>query len=270
MLAGVAEEMGEPRPSLPRFEIGSDPASAATAVRELLQVAASASWTSASAAFDAWRDAVERQGVAVFLFQLGVENCRGFSLWNERVPVVAVNTAWNDEARTFTLLHELGHLVARKDSACAVGDPAALSEAWDPVERWCESFAAAVLLPEDAFRHAMSATLGNVRRVTDVAQVSPLARRFRASLRATTIRLIELGLASWDLYRALPPTTDAKRGGGGSKGGRDRQEIQEDSLGGRATDLFRRAVAAAVVTRSEALTYLDMPDQALDSPTRSA
>jgi hypothetical protein len=78
------------------------------------------------------------------------------------------------------------------------------------------------------------------------------------------LRLIELNLASWDLYHELPAAGDAKRGGGGGKG-RDRQEIQEDQLGGRAIDLFRRAVETDVMSRSQALTYLDVPDPSLES-----
>jgi hypothetical protein len=100
--------------------------------------------------------------------------------------------------------------------------------------------------------------------VTDVGQVRRLAARFRASLRATTVRLIELDLAGWGLYRDLPAASDAKRPRGGGGKGRVRQEIQEDSLGGRTTSLFRRAVDADVVTRSQALSYLDVPDTALD------
>jgi hypothetical protein len=80
----------------------------------------------------------------------------------------------------------------------------------------------------------------------------------------SAVRLIELGLANWELYRALPATGDVKRGGGGGKG-RDRQEIQEDRLGGRAIALFRRAVETDVLSRSQALTYLDIPDAALES-----
>jgi Zn-dependent peptidase ImmA (M78 family) len=176
-----------------------------------------------------------------------------------------VNTAWNDEARTFTLFHELGHLMTRTNSACVAAPPAAVSGAWDPAERWCEQFAAAVLVPEAALQQLVASRFGaGARSVTDVASVRWLAAKFRASLRAVTLRLIELRLSNWDLYRELPPTGDAKRGGGGGKG-RDRQEIQEDQLGGRAIDLFRRAVDADVVSRSQALTYLDVPDPALDS-----
>ena len=266
MLGGVARELSEPHPALPLGDHGATPAAMAADVRRLLQLGPDAhtAWTSASAAFDAWREAIEGQGVAVFLFQMGAESCRGFSLWDDLVPAIAVNTAWNDEARTFTLLHELGHLVTRTNSACAAGAPATITDTWDPAERWCEEFAAALLLPEGPLRATVSQRLAGAVSVTKVEDVAAVARRFRASLRATAIRLIQLQLATWDLYRALPEATDAKRGGGGAKGGRDRQEIQEDSLGGRTTDLIRRGMAADVVSRSEALSYLDVPDQALD------
>jgi Zn-dependent peptidase ImmA (M78 family) len=186
-------------------------------------------------------------------------------LWDDRAPVIAINTAWNDEARTFTFFHEMGHLLTRTNSACTTAPPQAVSGAWDPAERWCERFAAAVLVPEGALRRLLRERLGTpVTRVRDVASVRWIAAKFRASLRAVTLRLIELGLASWDLYRDLPAAGGAKRGGGGGKG-RDRQEIQEDQLGGRTIDLFRRAVETDVVSRSQALTYLDVPDAALDS-----
>src|SRR3954447_3556788 len=91
-------------------------------------------------------------GVVVFLFQLGADNCRGFSLWHDRAPVIAINTTWNDEARTFTLFHEVGHLVTRTNSACTSAPASAVTGAWDPAERWCERFAAAALVPEVALR----------------------------------------------------------------------------------------------------------------------
>jgi Zn-dependent peptidase ImmA (M78 family) len=267
MIAWLADEMHERAARLPRASLDDDAQTIASAFRDRLGITVTTQleWPSASAAFDAWRAAVEDLGVVVFLFQLGAENCRGFSLWDDRAPVIAINTAWNDEARTFTLFHELGHLVTRTNSACTAAPPQAVSGAWDPAERWCERFAAAVLVPESALRRLLRDRRGaTVTKVTDVATVRWLAGKFRASLRAVTLRLIELGLANWDLYRELPATGDAKRGGGGGKG-RDRQEIQEDQLGGRTIELFRRAVEADVVSRSQALTYLDVPDVALDS-----
>lgn len=267
MIAWLVDEMREPGAHLPTADLDDDPQTVASAFRDRLgiKVTTQLGWTSASVAFDAWRSGVEEPGVVVFLFQLGADNCRGFSLWHDKAPVIAINTAWNDEARTFTLFHELGHLLTQTNSACTAAPPQAVSGPWDPAERWCERFAAAVLVPEDALRRLLRERIGGrATRVTDVATVRWIAGKFRASLRAVTLRLIELGLANWELYRALPATGDAKRGGGGGKG-RGRQEIQEDQLGVRAIALFRRAVETDVVSRSQALTYLDIPDAALES-----
>jgi Zn-dependent peptidase ImmA (M78 family) len=273
MIAWLTAELHEPLPRVPSATLDDDPTSMAAAIRSRLglSIEAQFEWPSASAAFDAWRESIEDLGVVVFLFQLGADNCRGFSLWHERAPVIAVNTAWNDEARTFTLFHEFGHLITLTNSACGIAPPAAVSGAWDPAERWCERFAAAVLVPEPALRRLVAAKVGaGATRVTDISTVRWLASKFRASLRAVTLRLIELRLSNWDFYRDLPAAGDAKRRGAGGKG-RDRQEIQEDQLGGRALELFRRAVNADVVSRSEALTYVDVPDPALDLiDTRSA
>jgi Zn-dependent peptidase ImmA (M78 family) len=267
MIAWLADEMREPGARLPTAHVDDDPQTVASAFRDRLRITVTTqlAWTSASVAFDAWRSGLEDLGVVVFLFQLGADNCRGFSLWHDKAPVIAINTAWNDEARTFTLFHELGHLVTQTNSACTAAPPQAVSGPWDPAERWCERFAAGVLIPEDPLRRLIRERIGGRgTRVTDVATVRWIAGKFRASLRAVTLRLIELGLANWELYRALPATGDAKRGGGGGKG-RDRQEIQEDQLGGRAIALFRRAVETDVLSRSQALTYLDIPDAALES-----
>lgn len=266
MTESLVKELGDERPTLPPASLDADPVAAATNLRALLGVSVDdqQQWRSASAAFDGWRAAVERLGVLVLLFPLGEKNCRGFSLASALAPVVAVNTAWNDEARAFTLFHEVGHLMTETASACGVAPPAAVAGAWDPAERWCERFAAAVLVPEPAVRSLLASRRQGDKVVANFADIRWLAGRMHASLRATTLRLIDLGMASWETYRQLPAVVDAKRGGGGGAG-RDRQEIQTDRLGEKTVELFRRAVTSEVISRSEALTYLDTPDALLDA-----
>ncbi|MBI1876123.1 MAG: ImmA/IrrE family metallo-endopeptidase [Acidobacteria bacterium] len=175
-------------------------------------------------------------------------SCRGFSLWSDVAPLIAVNSAWRDEARIFTVFHEFGHLITRTNSACS--EAPATPESRDPLERWCEEFGAAILMPRDAIRLPA--------RVTDLATLSRLARELKVSLRAMAIRLIGLGHAGWDLYRTIPPASDAKpRGGGGT--GRNRREIRQDEIGWRGTELFVAAVQHDIISESQALDYLDIP-----------
>lgn len=270
VLSWLETELDERLPALPRYSITDPPESAAAQVRQLLKIRDTQheSWVSASKAFDHWRASAERLGIAIFLFPLGAKSCRGFSLWHEPTPVIAINTAWSEEARIYTLLHEFGHLVTRSNSACAEWAGKATRPV-DPIERWCERFAAAVLLP----RESILRFLGDRRLrepFRDLAAARAVANRFRVSLRASTLRLIELHLADWDLYEEIPPAADSKPTGGGGGGGRDRLAIREDEIGTRGASLFVEGVRADVLSRSQAVDYLDIPDRSFDDLSTKA
>lgn len=266
MLGWLSDELHDV-PHLPRFAVSDDAEKSGVEIRALLKVDVETQlrWPSASQAFDHWRTAVERLGANVFLYALGKESCNGFSLWHELAPLIAVSSAWREEARIFTLFHELGHLITRSNSACierrVTGRPK------DPVERWCELFAASVLLPRAAVERFLGADAKS--RVTDLGVASALATRGRVSLRAATIRLIELGLADWELYDQIPALADKKPEGGGGGGGRNRLMIREDEFGARGTRLFVEGVQKEVISRSQAVSYLDIPDGAFDQLTAS-
>ncbi|PID50446.1 MAG: peptidase [Proteobacteria bacterium] len=74
--------------------------------------------------FDDYRQAIEFRGVFVFVsnaysgrWQIDKDSpVRGFSLYYEHYPVISVKKAESKSAQTFTLLHELAHLLLHKDS----------------------------------------------------------------------------------------------------------------------------------------------------------
>jgi Zn-dependent peptidase ImmA (M78 family) len=249
----------------PLASAGDDPAAVATVIREFLKVDVSQQreWQNPAIAFDRWRESLERYGHLVFLFSLGKESSQGFSLWDEFAPLVAVNTAWNESARIFTMFHEFGHLVTRTSSACL--EPRRTSSRTDPLERWCEQFAASVLMPT----RDVQATLRGQGwhsgvQVTDLSLAKRLASLYKVSLRASVIRMIEIGAATWALYDQIPPISDAKPAGGGGKG-RSRIEIREDQLGDRASFLFVEAVNREILDRSQAIEFLDIPEVTFDA-----
>jgi Zn-dependent peptidase ImmA (M78 family)/DNA-binding XRE family transcriptional regulator len=259
ILSWVLEELGRKTVSLPRAEVRSDTEGVARRIRDDLGVteAIQIGWKSSSTALDAWRSALEDKGILVFLLPLGASSCRGFSLGDARAPVVAVNTYWNTEARIFSMFHELGHLVTGTDSACLeVGLAGGMAEPGDDVERWCERLSAAVLMPAPALRNFIRAM--HVTRM-DLSVAAALAKRFKVSLRAAAIRLIQEQMASWDLYRQIPPASDKKPEGGGGTG-RRRLQLREDQFGKRATRLFVEAVDKDVLSRSDVLGVLNIGD----------
>jgi Zn-dependent peptidase ImmA (M78 family) len=263
ILSWVLKELGQDALSLPREQMDSDAEEVALYIRKDLGVseADQVGWKSGSEAFASWRSILEAEGILVFLLPLGSSSCRGFSLWDERAPVVTVNTAFNIEARIYSLFHEFGHLITRTNSAClenGVGRTA--PEAEDRIERWCESFSASVLMPRAFVRDALQQFHRNPR---SLECASFLANRFKVSLRAAVIRLIELRIASWDLYREIPRAADQKPERGGGRG-RRRLQLREDHFGHRTTQLFVEALRKDVLSRTDILGILNIADTDLD------
>lgn len=256
--AWLAEELGRTDADLPTCSLSDDPVEAAARIRGLLRVSVTRQrdeWKTPSKAFDGWRDALEDLGVLVFLFPMGTSSVRGFSLWDGQAPAVAINSAWKDEARIFSMFHELGHLVTRSSSACA---PATMmtGDSKDKAERWCERFAAALLIPQKV--------LDEIGNVSDLTSLGNLARKYKVSLSAMALQLIHLNKAKWTLFRVIPKSADTKKAGG-SGPARTRRDIQEDQLGKRGSRIFVDAVKGEVIGPSEALDYLDIPSEAFES-----
>ena len=180
IIGWLSEELNEPPPDLPRHSPTDSPDAAGAGMRDRLNVdfPQQTKWESPSRAFDHWRAAVGGVGVTVFVYSLGRDSCNGFSLWHERAPVIAVSSAWREEARIFSLFHELGHLLLRGSSACLerVGQ-----QRRDPIERWCEQFSASLLLPTGAIEAMILSKTGSAHPVRDLNVARAIARKARVS-----------------------------------------------------------------------------------------
>jgi Zn-dependent peptidase ImmA (M78 family)/transcriptional regulator with XRE-family HTH domain len=265
----LVRELRESRPSIPAYTLGSDVEQAGQSVRRRLLPllpAPISSWRTHAQAFHAWRAALEASGVLIFVFPMGEASARGFSLWDDDAPLIAVNSAWNHAARVYTLFHEYGHLLTRTSSVCLDRIGLNISRPTDPAERWCEEFAAAALLPWSGVAKVLKDRFdwNTGEKIETLSVPRSIANAFKVSWRAATIRLIERGVASWSLYGAIPPYTERKRGGGASDGGRDRTEVRRDQYGRKTIKLFLRALDQQLITRSDILDYLDVPDLAVD------
>lgn len=267
LLGWIGEELALDAAPLKRFSISSKPETVSESIRESLglPLEQQLSFGSASAAWHGWRGTIERFGIFVLVFPMGLDSCRGFSIWDDYAPIVAVNSSWTAEARIFTLLHELAHLVSRTNSACLeVGNSVAVQG--DEVEKWCEKVAALMLIPEQALRDFVTSGVDD-RSFNDLDAVSRVARKFRTSRRAAALRLIEAGYANWSLYRSIPVVTEQPKAGGGGAG-RTRTQISADRYGFRALGTIAAAVRRDVLTPGDAIDYLQVPATGEKSESR--
>jgi Zn-dependent peptidase ImmA (M78 family) len=190
----------DPPIDLPLASLDDDPEQSAARARDWLGItdAEQTRWSDEYVALRAWREALEDRGVLVFVLEIGRDDVRGFSAWDDHAPLIVANLSGvSAAARSFTLGHELGHLATRKDSACIEPVEEAISDT--TVERWCERFGAALLMPRPALLDLAGER--SIRRGTaDLDDVRALMRRFRVSARAAALRLIDLGFATPKLY----------------------------------------------------------------------
>jgi len=265
-LSWIQRELSVEQVDLPKISNSANPDRAADQLRASLKLSVDEqlSWGDPAKALQGWRNALEAYGIHVFLFPMGADSCRGFSLWDDYAPAIAVNTHWKNEARIFTIFHELGHLVTRSNSFCVSPGRQFLINDGDSHERWCEKFASAVLLPWLDVRRVLQQKLGwsDGAVIAELNDLRVVARLFKVSLQAAALRLIESGVATWSLYQSIPEWADNKPKGGRGKG-RVRKEIRESEYGQRTTKVFRNALNEELMTRRDVLSYLEVTDSDL-------
>ena len=102
------------------------------------------------------RAAVEGANVLVFQYPLDTAGVRGLSLASPAPCAILVNSHEIAPARSFTLLHEYGHVLLGRGGICDEHGMLRQSSDKRRVETWCNRFAASLLMPEAPFAAEMS------------------------------------------------------------------------------------------------------------------
>jgi Zn-dependent peptidase ImmA (M78 family)/DNA-binding XRE family transcriptional regulator len=197
----LLEELGY---EIPDFNLTARPGEPARAVGERLRAALEIDveeqcrWRNGWEAWRTWRGALEGIGVLVFMFpKVALDEVRGIALLNQPMPVSAVNTKEVPEARAYTALHEVIHLMLwnAREEEVALRD-GHTDEEWTRLERFAESAASHALIPEGAL--AEDAQQQGVP--ADVVGMQAAARRFKVTPSALATRLRSSGFLGWEDY----------------------------------------------------------------------
>lgn len=177
-------------PVLLDLSIEDDPARAGERERRRFGVSVDdqLKWRS-SEGFRRWRAHLEKRGIFVFQQKFPVDDCRGFTLYEtERTPTIVVNKSdASDAAKIFTLMHEYCHLLLRKPGISDHNER-------NPVETFCNKFAAAFLIPAEALRRVLP-YWPNEPVDWSLDSVSQWARMLKVSRQALALRMEQAELA---------------------------------------------------------------------------
>jgi Zn-dependent peptidase ImmA (M78 family) len=134
-----------------------------------------------------------------------LDDCRGFTIYDtNHVPCIVVNKSEDyPVARTFTLLHEYGHLLIRRPGI-SDEDPG------NPVEAFCNRFAAGFLMPTVALRQLLP-YWPNEPVEWPSGSVQDWAKKLKVSRHALALRLEHLRLAPGGFHRKFLGQTPVPR-----------------------------------------------------------
>ena len=218
----------------------------------------------AYSAFNRRREAIERNGIIVMQRRLGRNGFRGFSITDTWAPMIVVNRQETPEARSFTMMHELAHLAIGGSSACASVSAVAIRA--PEIERKCDRIASRILIPREGLRQELS-SIRQAGGIDDQQLIRRIAARFRVSLRASAVALLEHDAVPRSAYGELErthPTTDYPKPIDGNDGPREKRipkRIRE--LGGLVIQTLIDAEGRGRITERDVLDYLDLDRDSL-------
>lgn len=185
-----------------RLSISDNTETAAKRISDLiaLPTEAARAWKDADVAMKARKAAIEALGVLVFeTTRIPTSEMRGASIPFDRFPIMVVNGSDAPTGRSFTLMHELTHLLLRVGGVCDLAPTHGTSES-ARVESFCNAVAAAVLMPAAQVQQLVPAARP---REWTLDELGDLSQSFRVSREAMLVRLVTLGRATQQYYATM-------------------------------------------------------------------
>ena len=215
-------------------------------------------WKNEIRAIGEWKQALEKLGILVFHISAPLKETRGFSLTDQEPRTIVLNLQDTVNGRIFSLFHEYGHLLLNESGICDMGDQERLPESDKAVEKFCNHFAGAILVPKFALSsHKLVAPI-RYRPEWPEEILSDLARSFKVSQEVILRRLLILGYADPDFYRKMREkwlkTAFARKG----RGGRNPPKECVQKNGAPFVSLVIESQRKEKITYSDVADYLNV------------
>ena len=144
------------------------------------------------------REKIECKGIFVHCFSgVNVEIARGVAIYNETAPIIGINEKDRYPAKTFSIIHELVHILKRQSTIC---NEMSSSFSSQNEEIFCNAVAGEVLVPAAALD-----TFILSKKIYDISldDIETMAKRFSISKEVVTRRLYDTQRFSKDEYNTF-------------------------------------------------------------------
>jgi Zn-dependent peptidase ImmA (M78 family)/transcriptional regulator with XRE-family HTH domain len=199
----LATELEQSVPDLPTLKASADTEAVGQRVREVLHVSIDEqrTWRDPRKSYNSWRALIEAAGVLVFqVTGVAPGEMLGFSLPERPLPVIGVNRKMAPNGRTFTLMHELVHLLSDESSLCDIEESFVRPPEEQKSEVFCNAVAGAALVPREAFLSDPLVAPHRGPRDWSDEELLALARNFGVSQHVILRRLLTLNRTTQTFY----------------------------------------------------------------------
>ena len=142
------------------------------------------------------RSQIESRGIFVHGFtDVPVESVRGLAIYDPIMPIIGVNADDRPPAKSFTIIHELVHILKRESTYCNEMYAAFASK---QEEVFCNAVSGEFLVPQEAL---LSIT-AHYQRPYSLDNIKQLANKFSVSREVITRRLLDLNEIGKNEYEA--------------------------------------------------------------------
>lgn len=162
-------------------------------------VSAQKSRRSPKVVFEIFREKFYDLGVYVFKDAFKDNRISGICLNDNRYPVIVINNSMSFSRQIFTLFHELYHLISDTSGAEIIRDDYyyALNDQQTNIERACDTFANAFLVPMDDFKLELK------KKPVDENRIEELSTLYSVSKEAIMYKLYKMGIMTSAEYNEL-------------------------------------------------------------------
>jgi Zn-dependent peptidase ImmA (M78 family) len=235
-----------------RVKPDDDPSVIADTIREELGlgIAEQFSWQHHYQALDGWRKAIEGLGVICLQISgVSVREARGFSIFAERLPVIAVNARDVPTARIFSMVHELAHLMLGESGKCDLHEDQRSMSETDRIEVFCNRIAGATLVPSDTLLSTATVQSHDTGEHWNASELSDLVGKFNVSEEVVVRRLLTLGLTTFEFYKTkreeyLRRVERRRKASGGNYYGNMKNRLGTSLIMGVMSALQQRRITA--------------------------
>jgi len=215
-------------------------------------------WESANQALNEWRNKIEAVGVYVFKRSFKQKDISGFSLLDNEFPIIYLNSGNSETRQTFSLLHELSHILYGI-SGVILSDDRYISRLPPNelgIEQTCNYYANEILVPSNDFDRRIK----SFAHIDDKA-IADIANKYNVSREVILRKLLDRRIVTKEQYDGkvdgwIAEYLEARKKRKKKKGGPSYYKTQIAYLGNKYLNLIFSEMSRGHIAINQAADYL--------------